>query len=447
MGSRSAGLRRRVGLGALVALLAFVPIAPHTQQATGTLTLAWDPNHDATLSYRVHVGVSSRTYDRTYDVGPATTFTYTEGVPGTVYYFAVSAYDADGRESGYSNEISATVGGAAMPVQEAGDAGVAPAERDPWRLDEMDRATARARDFGVISGIAALPDGRVLVVENARHVRMLEPHGVLAASALSTDDPHAAFTELVVDTSFERTGFVFVGATERRHGGQRDFRVIRYRLVGDTLGEGATLVAGLSFSGDHAPRVAVDDTGRIYVAMPGDAAARTDPYAARILRFAADGSVPEDHPGHSPVLAHGFVVPLDLDWDGRAIWVLGRDEQSRPATGRLLPDVVDAEWPRRLDDTGLETRHGLEVVAFDVAPPSVMAASPSQAVVVASPQRLYRLASQDHESAAHVEAVAWSGSADAVPVDVAVGPHCALHVVVRTPTGRFAIVRMAGGLP
>jgi hypothetical protein len=37
-----------------------------------------------------------------------------------------------------------------------------------------------------------------------------------------------------------------------------------------------------------------------------------------------------------------------------------------------------------------------------------------------------------------VEALDWS--VEGLPVDVAVGPHGAIHVVIRTATGRFAIV-------
>ena len=41
------------------------------------------------------------------DVGNVTSFTVTGLAPGNVYYFAVTAYDTGGFESGVSNEVSA----------------------------------------------------------------------------------------------------------------------------------------------------------------------------------------------------------------------------------------------------------------------------------------------------------------------------------------------------
>jgi hypothetical protein len=289
-----------------------------------------------------------------------------------------------------------------------------------------------------VSGIAALPDGRVLFVEDARQVRMIDTVGLVAAPSLTTDAPDTAFTEVVIDPSFDRTSFVFVGTTQRQRDGRQDFRIVRYRLVGDSLGEGATLVGNVAFTGDHAPRFTVDDMGRIYVAVPGAGAARDDIYAGRLLRFAPDGSVPDDHRGLSPVLAHGLAVPRDLDWDGQAVWVVGLDERAQPALGRLVPDAADSEWPRRLSDAGFEIAPDLEVSAFDATASVEAGRSPAQAVIVDSRQRLHRVITRAPEIVPEVEALDWS--VEGLPVDVAVGPHGAIHVVIRTATGRFAIV-------
>ena len=58
--------------------------------------------------YRVKVGTSSGVYSTAnVDVGNVTAFTVTSLAPGNVYYFAVTAYDSSGAESGFSNEVSA----------------------------------------------------------------------------------------------------------------------------------------------------------------------------------------------------------------------------------------------------------------------------------------------------------------------------------------------------
>src|SRR5437867_940744 len=73
------------------------------------VTLAWDPNSETTLSgYKLYYGTVSRNYTTVVDVGNRTTYAVTGLAPGT-YYFAVTAYDILGSESGYSNEVFTTV--------------------------------------------------------------------------------------------------------------------------------------------------------------------------------------------------------------------------------------------------------------------------------------------------------------------------------------------------
>jgi hypothetical protein len=71
------------------------------------LTLAWDPATDSNVSgYKVYCGTSSYSYQFFVDVGKNTTITVPNLQDGTAYYFAVTAYEATGMESDYSNEIS-----------------------------------------------------------------------------------------------------------------------------------------------------------------------------------------------------------------------------------------------------------------------------------------------------------------------------------------------------
>ena len=79
--------------------------------AAQDIRLAWDAPSDATVSgYRVHVGTQSGVYTQTFDVSVAdTTFTFTTGVPGTTYYFAVKSFNASNVTSAFSNEVSAHI--------------------------------------------------------------------------------------------------------------------------------------------------------------------------------------------------------------------------------------------------------------------------------------------------------------------------------------------------
>ena len=58
--------------------------------------------------YKAHFGLQSGKYLTATDVGNVTTYTVKALARGT-YYFAVTAYDRDGNESGYSNEATKTI--------------------------------------------------------------------------------------------------------------------------------------------------------------------------------------------------------------------------------------------------------------------------------------------------------------------------------------------------
>ncbi|MGE5258115.1 MAG: fibronectin type III domain-containing protein [Hyphomicrobiales bacterium] len=71
------------------------------------VTLAWDPNTESDLAgYRVHFGTTSNSYSVHIDVHNVTTYTVTGLTDGQTYYFAATAYDTAGNESGYSNSVS-----------------------------------------------------------------------------------------------------------------------------------------------------------------------------------------------------------------------------------------------------------------------------------------------------------------------------------------------------
>jgi hypothetical protein len=69
-------------------------------------TLAWDPNTESDLAgYKIHYGTVSGNYTAHLDVHNVTTYTVTGLTDGQTYYFAASAYNASGKESGYSNQV------------------------------------------------------------------------------------------------------------------------------------------------------------------------------------------------------------------------------------------------------------------------------------------------------------------------------------------------------
>ncbi len=66
--------------------------------------------------YKVYMGTSSGNYTQNIDVGNTTSYTLGSLSDGTTYYFAVTAYDASGDVSGYSNQASLTTSAASSTL-------------------------------------------------------------------------------------------------------------------------------------------------------------------------------------------------------------------------------------------------------------------------------------------------------------------------------------------
>jgi hypothetical protein len=108
-------MRTLVKLLAILAVVlltaSFVPAAN-----AGQAILSWTPpttNSDGTPltdlgGYKAYAGKTSGNYSIVKDVGNVTTYTVTTLTEGK-WYFAVTAYDTSGNESGYSNEVSKTI--------------------------------------------------------------------------------------------------------------------------------------------------------------------------------------------------------------------------------------------------------------------------------------------------------------------------------------------------
>jgi hypothetical protein len=75
----------------------------------GDVTLSWDPNSETNLAgYRIYYGTGPGVYTTPITVGTQTSYTITNLAPGT-YFFAVTAFNTLGLESGFSNEVSTTI--------------------------------------------------------------------------------------------------------------------------------------------------------------------------------------------------------------------------------------------------------------------------------------------------------------------------------------------------
>lgn len=358
----SSGFRGpRTAIAALAVALAVLHGAAQDRPAW-IMTIGWDANDEPVASYRVHVGTRSGEYREVFDAGTQTTFTYEGAVLGRRYYFAVSAHGEDGRSSPLSDEISAFAGiepsEFPRPDDDVGSAGVVRGASAAGAATSVQASCGEAPAcFAVrpvvsglrpVSALSAAADGALLVVEDGQDLGVLSP-GAAAPSRVLRAAAETRLTGAIEGVSDGDDRYVFVGVTRASPGRVRAFSIVRYRWRHGRFWEGTAVVANLSVTGDADPRLAVDRAGRIYVAMPGDGATRSDAYASRILRFAADGLVPPGNRAASPILAEGFSRPAALAIAGRQLWLAGsRDGRDHALATVDLDGAPSPAWPLAL---------------------------------------------------------------------------------------------------
>ena len=416
---------------ALAVLIAPVAISDAEAQVSpyASITVAWDANPEPEVTgYFVYVGTSSGVYDERHDVGPRTRFRHA-GLTDQEYFFAVAAY-SDTATSPLSAEVSA-IGNPWFDVTADASGAAGPCS------DCMARVF-RARGLGAISALTTTRDGRLFFIEDRRHIRIAAaPSAAVLPPALSARDG-VEFTGLALASDFERSGHVFVAATRRNTDGTRDITIVRYRDVHNRLGEGAVAVSGLRLWSDRDAPFTVDRLGRIYVAMPLDGRVHGDPHAGYLLWFEANGRVPAEARGGSPILAHGFASPVALDAEGGELWLVGADAAWTRSIARLTPQLhAGGEWPRV--PTGIPS--GAPAADAAASPAQAFDAHgdgmPGRALVIDTAGRLQPLQTFGFSPAQRLPSIEWPSRER--PVAVAIGLNNDVFVAVRQADGTFAI--------
>lgn len=90
----------------LISLVTLSAVEGFTQQ-TKSATATWDANTEADLAgYKIYYGTAAGNYTKSFDIGNQTSVPVNKLDVGKTYYFAVTAYDIAGNESGFSKEVS-----------------------------------------------------------------------------------------------------------------------------------------------------------------------------------------------------------------------------------------------------------------------------------------------------------------------------------------------------
>jgi len=206
-----------------------------------------------------------------------------------------------------------------------------------------------ASGLGAVSALTALPDGRVMFIEAGRQVRIIG--GTTNTNAIGfSADGNSELTGLAIDTQFETSRSVFVAWTELARGGPV-VNITRYREVGNTLGEGATIVTGVPITSGSQTPLAIDAGGLVYVALPANRSSSVSRFvgaAGAVMRFDRDGRVPSSNQSASPIVAAGYATPLALaiDRSTRTMWLTGRDDGAFGEVAVLgIPALSRGVWP------------------------------------------------------------------------------------------------------
>jgi hypothetical protein len=145
------------------------------------LILGWDPNPEPDIAgYRLHYGTTSGNYAVIKDVGNTTTAVISDLVPGTTYYFSVSAYSTASLEGPLSDEVSTTYH---PPPLDADSDGLPDAWESQYGISEMSNQTT--------GGAYGDPDedGIPNLIEYAANTNPMVPNGPSPASVSIETNP------------------------------------------------------------------------------------------------------------------------------------------------------------------------------------------------------------------------------------------------------------------
>lgn len=223
--------------------------------------------------------------------------------------------------------------------------------------------------------LAFVPDGRLFITERPGRVRIMQNGALLPTPALVLSDIAAngesGAMGLAVHPQFGTNRFVYLAYTARVGSGMVN-RVVRYREVGNALGEPAVLLDNIPAASIHdGGRLRFGPDGKLYLTM-GDAAEPSTAQDAasmngKIFRMNDDGSVPGDNPLSSFLWSYGHRNPQGIDWHPVTgeLWATehgnsGNDELNRIQAGR------NYGWPVI---EGSRTQAGMEtpVLFYDPA--------------------------------------------------------------------------------
>lgn len=188
------------------------------------------------------------------------------------------------------------------------------------------RSSELLRSQGLISSPVSAPNGRILFVVDGQQIQSVAPGATAPHVLLNVETPASRILDIAGSMGGTGEGsLVWVTSIETRLDHTRILSITRYRLLEDTLGEAAVVVS-MSIPNVE-PRVAIDNDGFIYIAMPS-----TGNVHASVLRLMADGSTPRSQMSPEFSSVPRALRAIALTPDGQ-LWVSTVDGTGRSQLG------------------------------------------------------------------------------------------------------------------
>lgn len=251
--------------------------------------------------------------------------------------------------------------------------GCAHAAPDPERIVDSEQASFHVVE--VVGGlenpwaVAFLPDGRMLVTERPGRLRVIEDGRLVPEPVAGVPEVHASgqggLLDVVIDPAFADNGLVYLSYAHAGPEGTTT-RVMRGRLDGMALVDTEVILDAKALSGGSGhfgSRLAFGADDMLYVTVgerqQQDRAQDLGDHGGKILRIAADGSVPPDN----PFVGKAGALPEIWSWGHRNPQGLAL----RPGTAELWSNEHGARGGDEVNLVRPGLNYGWPVITHGVA--------------------------------------------------------------------------------
>ncbi len=244
-----------------------------------------------------------------------------------------------------------------------------PGANDAQNLEETTSSTPEtvAENLEVPWEIVFLPDGSYLITQRSGSlVRVTQDSKNTIPVSGVVHRGEGGLMGMALHPNFTENQWLYLYLTTQAAGGLVN-RVERYRFIAATnqITDRVVILENIPGAANHdGGRIAFGPDGFLYITT-GDAqnsadAQDTQSLAGKILRIAADGSIPADNPFGNAVYSYGHRNPQGIAWDSQGrLW---SSEHGPSGTGSGFDEVNLIEkggnygWP---DIQGTETASGM----------------------------------------------------------------------------------------